>query len=256
MSKVRLAAVPICAVVLCASVVSPAVGGPSITSVANMAKKALRTGKSAKRAANSAKRTANAARTAASSARSTADAAQSLAGTANGKADQALARPVVTPGVITVVSASATIPANDFESVAAVCPSGQRVISGGAFTIAAAGGNWMNVAADDRTAWFAGGEDLGGAGGTVTAEAYCVPTGQAGAAKVNRAAIHGELRRHERQKARASKPCSAGAKHAVLPDASYKCLRAGQFCSRKRAWQRTYHRTGLHCKRNGRLTYQ
>ena len=40
-----------------------------------------------------------------------------------------------------------------------------------------------------------------------------------------------------------------------MPDGSHKCLRAGQFCSRKAAWQRTYHRYGFHCKRTGHLTY-
>jgi hypothetical protein len=53
----------------------------------------------------------------------------------------------------------------------------------------------------------------------------------------------------------AAKSCSAGYRHAVMPDGSHKCLRAGQFCSRKRAWQRTYHQKGFHCKVNGHLTY-
>jgi hypothetical protein len=53
----------------------------------------------------------------------------------------------------------------------------------------------------------------------------------------------------------AAKPCSSGYRHAVMPDGAHKCLRAGQFCSRKRAWQRTYHRYGFHCRRNGHLTY-
>jgi hypothetical protein len=53
----------------------------------------------------------------------------------------------------------------------------------------------------------------------------------------------------------AAKSCSSGYTHAVMPDGSHKCLRAGQFCSRKRAWQRTYHRYGLHCRVNGHLTY-
>lgn len=52
----------------------------------------------------------------------------------------------------------------------------------------------------------------------------------------------------------AAKPCGAGYTHAVMPDGAHKCLRAGQFCSRKRAWQRVYHRKGFHCKRNGHLT--
>ncbi len=53
----------------------------------------------------------------------------------------------------------------------------------------------------------------------------------------------------------AAKPCSSGYTHAVMPDGAHKCLRAGQFCSHKRGWQRAYHRYGFHCKRNGHLTY-
>ena len=52
----------------------------------------------------------------------------------------------------------------------------------------------------------------------------------------------------------AAKPCSSGYTHAVMPDGAHKCLRAGQFCSHKRGWQRVYHRAGYHCKRNGRPT--
>jgi hypothetical protein len=52
-----------------------------------------------------------------------------------------------------------------------------------------------------------------------------------------------------------AKPCSAGFTHAVMPDRAHKCLRAGQFCSHKRGWQRAYHRYGFHCRRNGHLTY-
>jgi len=52
----------------------------------------------------------------------------------------------------------------------------------------------------------------------------------------------------------AAKSCSSGYVHAVMPDRAHKCLRAGQFCSHKRGWQRAYHRYGFHCKRNGHLT--
>jgi hypothetical protein len=57
------------------------------------------------------------------------------------------------------------------------------------------------------------------------------------------------------EQAVAAKPCTSGYTHAVMPDGAHKCLRAGQFCSHKRGWQRAYHRYGLHCKRNGHLTY-
>jgi hypothetical protein len=53
----------------------------------------------------------------------------------------------------------------------------------------------------------------------------------------------------------AAKQCRRGYTHAVMPDGAHKCLRAGQFCSRMRAWQRTYHRKGFNCKRNRHLTY-
>jgi hypothetical protein len=53
----------------------------------------------------------------------------------------------------------------------------------------------------------------------------------------------------------AAKSCSAGYKHAVMPDGSHKCLRAGQFCKRKASWQRVYHRKGFHCKKNRHLGY-
>ena len=85
-------------------------------------------------------------------------------------------------GQITTVSGSAAIAPNDFNIAAAACPPGQRVISGGATTITGQGGTWTDRASDDRTAWLAGGEDLSGTGGTVTAYAYCVPAGQAVAA--------------------------------------------------------------------------
>jgi hypothetical protein len=57
------------------------------------------------------------------------------------------------------------------------------------------------------------------------------------------------------QPANAAKPCGGGYTHAVMPDGAHKCLRAGQFCSHKRGWQRAYHRSGFHCKGNGHLAY-
>jgi hypothetical protein len=50
-----------------------------------------------------------------------------------------------------------------------------------------------------------------------------------------------------------AKSCSSGYTHAVMPDGAHKCLRAGQFCSRKRAWQRTYKRKGFYCPPSGHL---
>src|SRR4051794_40752549 len=51
----------------------------------------------------------------------------------------------------------------------------------------------------------------------------------------------------------AAKKCRSGYPHAVMPDGSHKCLHAGEYCKRKKSWQRAYHRHGFHCKRNGRL---
>jgi hypothetical protein len=53
----------------------------------------------------------------------------------------------------------------------------------------------------------------------------------------------------------AAKSCSSGYVHAVLPDGQ-KCLRAGEFCSRQRSYQRVYHRKGFHCKANRHLGYR
>lgn len=50
----------------------------------------------------------------------------------------------------------------------------------------------------------------------------------------------------------ASKSCSSGWTHAVMPN-GHKCLRGGQFCSHKRGFQARYHAYGFHCKANGRL---
>jgi hypothetical protein len=123
-----------------------------------------------------------------------------LAGVANGKADQALARPVVTAGGITTVSGSAAIAPGGFEIAVAACPPGQRAISGGGTVITGAGGLWNDRASDDRTAWFAGSEDLGGIGGTVTAYAYCVPAGQVTTAGSRRARLRREADRLERRR--------------------------------------------------------
>jgi hypothetical protein len=180
-------AIVACAALLALTLVSPAVGGPSLGSIAKTAKKALATGKQAKHAAASAKRTANS--------------AGATANAANGKADQALARPVVTPAGITTVAASVAIAPSSFNAAAATCPAGQRVISGGVITDSSAGGTWADVASADRTAWLGGGEDLGGGGGTLAVFAYCVPAGAASIATVDRAAIREEVAELKRERA-------------------------------------------------------
>jgi Alanine-zipper, major outer membrane lipoprotein len=198
----RRTAIAVCAVLLAMSLVSPALGGPSIGSVAKQAKKALKAAKKAKRSAASAKRTANSARNTANSARNTANSAQTTATAANSKADQALSRPVVTAGGITTVTSGAEIPAGSFEITAAVCPTGQRAISGGVVSISGQGGVWAHHASEDRTAWIGGGEDLAGTGGNLTVSAYCVPAGQATIARrVNRAAVNAEVAAERQAKA-------------------------------------------------------
>ncbi len=44
-----------------------------------------------------------------------------------------------------------------------------------------------------------------------------------------------------------AKTCSSSYRHAVMPDGSHKCLRAGQFCSRKASYQRVYKSKGFYC---------
>jgi hypothetical protein len=241
--KLRVVFAFACAAFMAMAVVAPALGGPSITAIGKTAKKALSVGRHAQRSAADAQRAAD-------GANARIGPVSSAAAAANSKADQALARPVVTLSGLTVVSASAAIPPNDNNSVAAVCPAGQRVISGGAATTSPQGGTWLSIASSDRQAWLAGGEDLSGSGGDVTAEAYCTGTGQAAASKISRVAIQRELHRWEARKAHASKTCGPGYVHANLSWGE-KCLRAGQYCKKNK--NREYHRYGFHCKRNGRL---
>ena len=89
--------------------------------------------------------------------------------------------PVALSGITTSTAAVGIAP-SDFDVIAAPCPAGQRVVSGGVTTIAGSGGNWTDRASDDRTAWIGGGEDLSGTGGTLTVYAYCATIGQAVAA--------------------------------------------------------------------------
>ena len=44
-----------------------------------------------------------------------------------------------------------------------------------------------------------------------------------------------------------AKSCSSGYAHAVVPGGAHKCLRAGQFCSRKSSYQRVYKAKGFYC---------
>jgi hypothetical protein len=50
-----------------------------------------------------------------------------------------------------------------------------------------------------------------------------------------------------------AKSCSSGYKHAVMPNGEHKCLRAGQFCSRKSSYQHVYANKGFYCKANKHL---
>jgi hypothetical protein len=44
-----------------------------------------------------------------------------------------------------------------------------------------------------------------------------------------------------------AKSCSSAYTHTVMPDGSHKCLRVGQFCSRKASFQQVYKRNGFYC---------
>jgi hypothetical protein len=103
-------------------------------------------------------------------------------------------------GGITEVQATAPIAANDVAIAAAVCPSGQRAISGGGTAFTGAGGLWTDHADATRTAWLAGGEDLSGGGGEVVAYAYCVPAGTATVASTRRYRIRKEIARLLRER--------------------------------------------------------
>jgi hypothetical protein len=50
-----------------------------------------------------------------------------------------------------------------------------------------------------------------------------------------------------------AKTCGSGYKHAVVPGGAHKCLRAGQFCSRKQSYQRVYKSKGYICPPSGHL---
>ena len=75
----------------------------------------------------------------------------------------------------------------------AFCPAGQRVISGGGTVDTAAGGVFASEANSARTAWFVLGEDLGGSGGAVQAQALCARGGAAVVSSGDRAAARREL---------------------------------------------------------------
>ena len=85
------------------------------------------------------------------------------------------------------------IPGGGINGSVAFCPAGQRVISGGGFVNTNAGGLFYSAASDDRTAWFAAGEDLDGAGGTVWAQALCARGGAPVLSGSDRAATKREL---------------------------------------------------------------
>lgn len=172
-------AVTACALLLTVSIVSPAIGGPSVSKVAKQAKKALKLSKGATRKASGAARKANGATRNAKAAGNAAGAAQSTANTANSKADQALARPVVTTGGITKATNTVAVAGSSAEVAAAVCPAGQRVISGGVVSDVPVGGTWADVASEDRTGWIGGAENLDTEAGELTVEAYCAPAGRA-----------------------------------------------------------------------------
>jgi hypothetical protein len=104
---------------------------------------------------------------------------------------------VVTVGGITTVTNTAAVAPASTAVVAAVCPAGQRVISGGVASEVSVGGTWVDVSSENRAGWIGGAEDLpGGSGGTLTVEAHCAPAGQATAA--SRTAIRRAINREVR----------------------------------------------------------
>jgi hypothetical protein len=53
-----------------------------------------------------------------------------------------------------------------------------------------------------------------------------------------------------------AKSCSSGYTHGVVPGGAHKCLRAGEFCSRKSFYHRVYRfykNKGLYCPPSGHL---
>ncbi len=110
MRRTATAAVLACAALLAVSIVSPAFGGPSISSVAKTAKKALKTGKAANRSAAAAKRSAR---------------------TANTTANRALSSAGDGAGAVTVVDGPKVTDASSVAGAQASCPAGAQLISGG-----------------------------------------------------------------------------------------------------------------------------
>jgi hypothetical protein len=233
----------IASMLFAASFAVPAMGGPSLGKVYTTAKKALRTAKQAKRSASTANSRALTAQGRASTAQSRADSAYALAGQANARVQ------------ITVVrSAEVTVAPSTAGGAEAICPSGQRVISGGGAFVSGADAMSITDTTNDRSRWYVIGYNSAPINATVEATALCAPSGQAVAA--NRGAARAEVAQALRGVARAAKRCSSGYTHAVMPGGAHKCLRAGQFCSRSLASQRVYHRLGFHCKTNGHLSYR
>lgn len=176
--RTAVSVIAACAVLLTVSLVTPALGGPSVGSLAKKAKKALKLGKSAKRTAN---------------------AAWSSAASANRKADQALARPVVTPsGIVTVTSPTSFVPPVEVGAAIAFCPGGQRALSGGGSMISGFGdGLAVSKANDARTAWFViavNNSEFTTA--ELQATAYCAPAG--GAVAASQRDVRAEVAQHVR----------------------------------------------------------
>jgi hypothetical protein len=100
-------------------------------------------------------------------------------------------------GQVTVVR-SAQVPfgsASVVQSAVAVCPAGQRVVSGGGASISDEELAATDVS-NDRTSWFVIGVDEFDNGGEyVQATALCAPTGQAVAASNSRAKVRAQVDR-------------------------------------------------------------
>jgi hypothetical protein len=224
MRTARYSAVLLCSALLALSVVSPALGGPSISSVAQTAKKAL---KVAKRADKKATKALN---------------GYGYVATGHSRQERSAA-----PGTFA-----------DFDID---CPKGYVPVGHGL-----GNGATDPVAVLPTPTGFIGSTSNLGGSSTYSASltAICAWGEYEGSLEVAARSKASQQRtldalkaaaRRDYVRATAAKSCSSGYTHAVMPDGSHKCLRAGQFCSRKRVWQRTYHRYGFHCKVNGHLDY-
>jgi hypothetical protein len=221
MRNARSLAVLLCAALLVLSVASPAIGGPSISSVAQTAKKALRIANSTK---TQLRRSYN--------------------------------RTHPTE-VVAVDGGERTAPPFGFAEWDITCPRG-TVVAGSAIGYGAlepvsdlsyGRGALIALGNPSDSQSFSGSVTINcvwGLGDDAIARASVFDSKREALAVVRKAKADARAS----VRAVAAKSCGAGYVHAVLPT-GHKCLRRGQFCARR--FNRIYHRYGFHCKANGHL---